>query len=68
VRLCLLERNEGDFSTFVGFCKDEAGRKYKVVFEPVDPAARPARQSTTWFDDDDEEEEAAAAAAAAGEA
>ncbi len=61
MRLMLQERNQGDFSSFVGYVSDESGRKYKVTYEPVDPAARPARISTTWYDDDEEEEAAAAA-------
>ena len=68
VRLALLEHNQGDFCSFVGYATDAAGRKFKVTYEPVDPAARPARMSSTWYDPSDgeleeEEEEAAEAEA-----
>jgi hypothetical protein len=58
VRLALQEHNEGDYSSFVGYATDVDGRKYKVTYEPVDPAARPARQSTTWYDDDEDDADA----------
>ena len=56
VRLALLEHNQGDYCTFVGYASDAAGRRFKVTYEPVDPAARPARISSTWYDPSDEEE------------
>jgi hypothetical protein len=57
VRLALLEHNQGDYCSFVGYATDAAGRKFKVTYEPVDPAARPARMSSTWYDPSDEEPE-----------
>ena len=56
VRLALLEHNQGDYCTFVGYASDASGRRFKVTYEPVDPAARPARISSTWYDPSDEEE------------
>jgi hypothetical protein len=53
----LQEHNERDYSSFVGYATDVDGRKYKVTYEPVDPAARPARISTTWYDDDEDDGE-----------
>ncbi len=70
VRLAVRERNEGSFSSFIGYATDADGRKYKVTYEPVDPAARPARMSSAWIsnDDDVEADEVLAALAAQREA
>ena len=57
MRLFFREPNQLDYSTFVGFVTDVDGRKYKVTYEPLDAAARPARMSSTWYDDDEVAEE-----------
>ena len=67
VRLALCERNPGSsFASFVGYVTHTDGMRYKVHYEPLDPAARPARMSAAWYGEDeavedgDEDEQAPA--------
>ena len=54
VRLALCERNAGSsFASFVGYVTHTDGMRYKVHYEPLDPAARPARMSAAWYGEDE---------------